>query len=86
MKASGDGTANAVYAASQSSIAFDSLGRVTQVPPLADDIVVNVTNPTGGACVASSGPMRCLRIVVTPGGQARMCDTAVTDTSDSRKC
>jgi type IV fimbrial biogenesis protein FimT len=79
-----DGSHNAVYAASQSSIDFDSLGRVTPVP--AGDIVVAVTNPTGGACVAASGPMRCLTIVVSPGGQARMCDPAVTDTSDSRKC
>ena len=83
-KASNDGTANAVYAATQSSIAFDSLGRVTPVP--AGDIVVAVTNPTGGACVAASGPMRCLSIIVTPEGQARMCDTAVTDTSDARSC
>ena len=75
-----DGTANAVYAASQDNTDFDSLGRI------AGGLVVDVTNPTGGACVASSGPMRCLRIIVTAGGQARMCDPAVTDASDSRKC
>jgi type IV fimbrial biogenesis protein FimT len=75
-----DGTANAVYAASEDHADFDSLGRIS------GDLVVDVTNPTGGACVASSGPMRCLRIIVTAGGQARMCDPAVTDTSDSRKC
>jgi type IV fimbrial biogenesis protein FimT len=82
---SNDGTANAAYAVTfplppPSSIAFDALGRINT------DLVIDITNPTGGACVASSGPMRCLRILVTPGGQARMCDPAVSDANDSRKC
>ena len=85
IKAQADGTANAVYAATQStpsrSTHWDE-SRRSPVPISSS----TVTNPTGGACVAASGPMRCLRIIVTPGGQARMCDPAVTDTNDSRKC
>lgn len=66
-----DGSTNAVVAADQSSIEFNGLGRATA---LAANAAIDVTNPSGGACAASSGPMRCLRIVVTPGGQIRMCD------------
>lgn len=83
-KASGEGTRNVAYSASQPSTEFDALGRVTPTP--AGDVVVDITNPTGGDCVASSGPMRCLRILVTAGGQARMCDPAVTATDDARRC
>lgn len=67
-RAAGDGSSNAVVAADQSSIVFNGLGRPTA------PITVNVTNPTGGACAASGGPMRCLRVAVTAGGQIRMCD------------
>ena len=71
-RSGGDGSRNAVVAADQSSIEFNGLGRIATVPGA--DIAINVTNPSGGACAASSGPMRCLRIVVTAGGQIRMCD------------
>jgi type IV fimbrial biogenesis protein FimT len=90
IKPSDEGTSNVVYSASQSCIAFDSLGRVitTPVPGCipAGDVAIDITNPAGGACVTASGPMRCLRIDVTPGGQARMCDPAVTTATDPRSC
>jgi type IV fimbrial biogenesis protein FimT len=70
VRSAGDGSTNAVVAADQSSIEFNGLGQVVA----GASISINVTNPTGGACAASSGPMRCLRIVATPGGQIRMCD------------
>jgi type IV fimbrial biogenesis protein FimT len=78
-----DGAANAAVSASQSSIVFNGLGRVTPVP--AADITVDVSNPTGGACAASSGPMRCLRVVVTAAGQIKMCDTRMAS-STSEGC
>jgi type IV fimbrial biogenesis protein FimT len=79
-----EGTSNAVVAADQSVISFNALGRVTPAP--AANINIDVTNPTGGAC-AMGGPMRCLRIVVSIGGQIRMCDPAVAaGTNDSRAC
>jgi type IV fimbrial biogenesis protein FimT len=71
-RSASDGSTNAVVAADDSSIEFNGLGRVATAP--AANIEIDVTNPTGGACAASSGPMRCLRIVVTPAGQIRMCD------------
>lgn len=45
-----------------------------------------VTYPTAGACAAASGPLRCLNVNVSPGGQIRICDPKVTDTKDTRAC
>jgi len=81
---SGDGSRNAVVAASQSSIAFNGLGRVTPVP--AADITIDITNPTGGTCAGSGGSMRCLRVVVTAGGQVRMCDPRASFNGTSEGC
>jgi type IV fimbrial biogenesis protein FimT len=83
-RSSGEGSRNAVVAASQSTIVFNGLGRVTPAP-LAD-ITINVTNPIGGACSSASGPMRCLRIVVGAGGQIRMCDPRGSFTGTSEGC
>jgi type IV fimbrial biogenesis protein FimT len=49
--------------------------------------VFAVTNPAGGACKTAGGdePMRCLNIVVTPGGRVRMCDPSVAG-PDTRAC
>ncbi len=75
-RAGAEGSRNALVAADQSAVVFNGLGRVTPVP--AGNININITNPIGGACVTdpSPGPMRCLRIVVSTGGQVRMCDPA----------
>lgn len=78
-----EGSLNAVVAADQSAIVFSGAGRVTPVPAAA--ININVTNPTGGTCVASGGTMRCLRVVVSTAGQVRMCDPALAST-DPRGC
>lgn len=81
---SGDGSPNAAVAASQSSIVFNGLGRVTPLP--AADITMDVTNPNGGACATGGGPMRCLRVVVTAGGQVRMCDPRWIAATNSEGC
>jgi type IV fimbrial biogenesis protein FimT len=79
-RAGAEGSRNAMVAASQATIVFNGLGRRAAPPPPGDTSTVNIdiTNPIGGACVADAppGPMRCLRIVVSPGGQVRMCDPA----------
>lgn len=76
-----EGAPAARVAATQGTITFNGTGRVT--PPAA--ITLNVTNPTGGSCAASAGPMRCLRVVVSPGGQIKMCDPALPSTN-ARGC
>lgn len=75
-RASGDGSRNAVVAAGQSSIVFNGLGRVMPVP--AGNISIDISNPSGGNCAAASGPMRCLRVVVSTAGQVRLCDPQFT--------
>ncbi|SFI20411.1 type IV fimbrial biogenesis protein FimT [Collimonas sp. OK307] len=84
VKASAEGTKNVTVAATQSSISFNGLGRVTPAPT--STITIDIKNPSGGTCVAASGNMRCLQLQVSGAGQVRMCDPAVTATSDPRKC
>jgi type IV fimbrial biogenesis protein FimT len=65
-------------------VVFNGLGRVQG----AGFTQVDITN-TSGTCVdadPTNGTMRCMRILLSPGGQARMCDPKVTDATDPRKC
>jgi len=86
----GEGTANVAVASAEvvaatgevvttplSTIGFNGFGRASTLNP-ANNAVFNISNPGGGNCVTADGPMRCLRVVVTPGGQIRMCDPALT--------
>lgn len=82
-KSGAEGSSNATVAANGGSTAvFNGLGRIAGVGNLAQ---INVRNPIGGAC-QPGGPMRCLSILVSSGGQVRMCDPAVADVNDSRSC
>lgn len=65
-----------------SRVAFNGLGATT----LAGAATFAFTHPAGGDCALVGGPMRCLNVIVSPGGQARMCDTAATAAGDTRKC
>ncbi len=87
-KSSVEGTTNAVISATGgSSVTFSGLGRTSGAGQMT---AVDITNPTGGACQGpdgvGGGPMRCLRVQITSGGQVRMCDPAVTATTDPRYC
>lgn len=78
-----DGTPNAAVAATGGTlVTFNALGRVANAGAIT---VIDVANPAGGSCQAA-GPMRCLRITVSNGGQMRMCDPAVTLVTDPRIC
>lgn len=70
-----------VDAGAVSTITFNGLG----VTDLAAATTIHFTNSAGGAC-APDGPMRCLDVVISAGGQARLCDPAVSDATDTRKC
>ncbi|MFC5521482.1 GspH/FimT family pseudopilin [Polaromonas jejuensis] len=82
MRSASEGSRNAVVAAGQSQITFNGMGRLSPVPGA--NININITNPTGGVC-AAAGKMRCLRVVVSPNGQVRMCDPSLAST-DPRGC
>jgi type IV fimbrial biogenesis protein FimT len=64
------------------TLVFNGLGRVLQVTPITR---IDFANPNGGTCLAG-GPMRCLRVTISTGGQIRMCDPAVADNTDPRAC
>ena len=63
-------------------IEFTPLGGTT----LAADETIQITNPAGGECKSAGGTMRCLNVVITRGGQIRLCDPAVTTAGDTRSC
>lgn len=42
--------------------------------------------PGDSAQCLASGPQRCLNILVSPGGQVRLCDPTITAAGDNRKC
>jgi type IV fimbrial biogenesis protein FimT len=77
-----EGTANATVAVDNATITFSGLGRADLA------MTANITHLTGGDCVAAGGPMRCSRILVSTGGQIRMCDPAITisDPGNPRGC
>lgn len=64
-----------------SSVTFNGFGATN----LGAAATFAVANSAGGVC-APLGPMRCLSVVVSVGGQARMCDPAVTTAGDTRTC
>lgn len=77
-----EGSSNATVTTAQSTVVFNGLGRVVPLP--ASNISFQVDNPVGGNCM-SAGPMRCLRVVVSRGGQVRMCDPSRA-APDPRAC
>lgn len=63
--------------AAASTVTFNGFGRVEGALPIG---FVNVRNETTG------NDYRSLRIELAPGGSMRMCDLAVTATTDPRYC
>ncbi len=74
-----EGSAATTLVAGQSSFAFNSLGRLTT--PAAN---VDFKSATG-TCLPAPGSVRCLRVVVSTGGQIRMCDPALP-AGDAQAC
>lgn len=84
-KSARDGSPNvSVATAGGSVIVFNGLGRVTG----AGITQIDFSN-SSGACEhvdPTNGTMRCLRVLVTTGGQAKLCDPKVIDATDPRRC
>lgn len=78
-----EGSVQTLVAAGQSALVFNGLGRLTPVP--AANVAIDVSSTTGGTCVASGGSVRCLRVLVSVGGQIRMCDPALP-AGDAQAC
>ncbi|MDA1116760.1 MAG: GspH/FimT family pseudopilin [Proteobacteria bacterium] len=82
-KSSLEGSKNAVVSTTGgASLVFNGLGRVSG----AGITQLSFSN-TSGTCEhldAVNGTMRCLQIRVSTGGQTKMCDPKVVDTTDPR--
>jgi type IV fimbrial biogenesis protein FimT len=63
--------------AAADTVTFNGFGRVVDAAPIG---FINVNNDTAG------NDYRSLRIEITAGGSARLCDMALTDSTDSRYC
>lgn len=85
-KSAQEGNQNiAVATTGGSTLVFNALGRMVG----AGITQVDFSNPTG-TCEhvdATNGTMRCMRIMVSTGGQVKMCDPKVDPTgTDPRRC
>lgn len=80
----GEGSRNATVSLQDTtgSLTFNAFGRAAT--PSANPAIFNIANPSGGDC-APGGPMHCLRVLVSAGGQIRMCDPALPS-NDARAC
>lgn len=78
-----EGSPNTTVAATGGTlISFNGLGRVANAGAITQ---IDVANPNGGACQSADGPMRCLSVRITSGGQLRMCDPMAA-APDPRAC
>lgn len=76
----GGSTSVVIGASNSGAIQFNALGSLAGTAAVTVDFSSSL-----GTC-APAGAVRCLRVVVSPGGQARLCDPAVTTASDTRRC
>lgn len=79
-RAADESALQSVQIAGVAAVTFNGLGENT----MAAQAQYGISNPKGGAC-APGGPMRCLRVQVSPGGQARICDPLAA-VGDNRRC
>jgi len=83
-QSSRDGTPNVEVEADGTSVVFNGMGRVVGTGIGSIDL-----RSLSGACEHedASGTMRCLRVLVSGGGQIRLCDPKVdTGGTDPRRC
>ncbi|MEO8410881.1 MAG: GspH/FimT family pseudopilin [Propionivibrio sp.] len=68
------GSTTAVVAADFSSVSFDGLGRTD----LGGSSQVAVTSSSGACETSSAAGIRCLNVLISPGGKVRLCDPLLT--------
>lgn len=66
-------------AANEAVVQFDGQGAASV------NQVVKFLGPATDACYPQ-GPARCLHVVISPGGQVRLCDPGISNNGDNRKC
>jgi len=90
MRTMGEGSSATALSAGQHTFVFNGRGRLTAVPVAdADGVVggIKLASTDGLACRTDSpsGPVRCLRVIVSFGGQVRMCDPSLPS-GDTQAC
>jgi type IV fimbrial biogenesis protein FimT len=71
-----EGRASTVIDGSAETLVFNGLGRLTPVP--AGDVTFEVRGGDDSDCVVNGGARTCLRVIVSPVGQVRTCNPAVS--------
>jgi type IV fimbrial biogenesis protein FimT len=71
--------------ATQSVVAFNSLGRMTATtnPSTSAGTVTYQITSSSVTCLAASGTARCLNVAVSPAGQIRLCDPSLTSSTSN---
>ncbi len=72
--------------ASQGVLAFNGLGqqgRADAAQPVVT-VTIDISPTESGTCRKDGGKLRCLRIMVSPAGQARMCDPSLSNSSNDQ--
>lgn len=79
----GEGSRNATVTPDNTQITFNGMGRVLDKNPDGSSPItrIEIDNPT-----LSDTDSRNLRITINAGGEIRLCDPNVADTSDPRSC
>lgn len=77
----GNGGTGATIASDAGSLQFSAVGALVG----SGVVKVDFTHPSG-ACALQGGNIRCQRVLISPGGQVRLCDPAATAAGDTRKC
>lgn len=77
-----------VAATGGSGVAFNGLGRIVSGGTLPTPFTQIDFTSAQGVCehAAADGTVRCLRILLSTGGQAKLCDPKVAATTDPRYC
>lgn len=78
------GTFNGVTYDDAKLITFSGLSNAASL--LKSAAVQFSASATSGMACAPSGPIRCLMVVISPGGQSKVCDPAATSIGDTRSC
>ncbi|MCA3040748.1 MAG: prepilin-type N-terminal cleavage/methylation domain-containing protein [Rhodocyclaceae bacterium] len=78
------GTFNGVTYDDAKLITFSGLSNAASL--LKSAAVQFSASATSGLACAPTGPIRCLMVVIAPGGQSKVCDPAATTVGDNRSC
>lgn len=88
-KPDGEGSATAVVSVTPNgsdTVTFNGFGRTPTTPPANADGSAFITQIDVDSSAMSAAASRNMRVQISSGGQIRMCDPNVADTTDPRSC